>query len=839
MTRKGGSFRYRKPGRRRISVSGHLPDIAGPLGRLVSFIANHGFEFKIALAGIVVGLGIAFVVIILSDFDKVRALADFKPNITTKIYDKNGVLISELFSQKREVIPYETMPEELTQALVAIEDNEFFEHHGISIEGIVRAFFINILSGRIKQGGSTLTQQLAKILLTSRKRNIYRKVKEAFIALMIEMRYTKKEILALYLNQIYLGHGTYGVEAASQLYFNKHARDLNLAECALIAALPTAPNGYSPIRHPKRAMARHRIVLAKMVELGFITIPEAEKAYLNFWPDYLDYISRISPSHNTWSNRVDRAPWFTEYIRRRLVEKYGRDAVYEKGLLVYTTLDVNKQEIGQQLLEKHLEKQTRTSSRMVFKNEDIFADRFTEEVGLLSYLFDLPRIRRTGSRQNEKINDYMRTRLVEELEGLNYLAGINPVGKFIDEYKKIYTDDRLLQQVEGCLVSIDHRTGYIEAMIGGSRFSSINQLNRVVQSRRQPGSAIKPILYAAAFEKREFTPASTILDSPVVYLDHEGGEWLPENYEGEYYGLVRLRQALRLSINVVSIRIAEALGIDYVVNFYKRLLQIGNDRIKRNFSIALGTVELSPLELTRAYAVIANGGQDVIPFSIRYIKDRDGRIIENQEAEIKKRLEEKRRDGSIQIIGPETAQIMISMLRTVVKGGTGQYADPGRPAAGKTGTTNNWKDAWFVGFTPHLTTGIWVGYDRMGLSLGQGQSGGSVAAPLWGRYMMRALRGYPADGFPSYAKLSSMEVCARSGKLPDSNCNERVTEVFIPGTEPEDTCGICVNIETDIDMARKGPRENIVSDQKRSVLKKLKKDDSREILDDLGNDLLR
>jgi penicillin-binding protein 1A len=707
----------------------------------------------------------------------------------------------------------------------------------------VRAFFVNIMAGGIRQGGSTITQQLSKILLTSRERNIFRKIKEAFIALMMEATYSKEEILQFYLNQIFLGHGSYGVESAAQFYFEKHIWNCSLAECALLASLPSAPNLLSPIKHTKASIQRHRIVLAKMVEMGFITIEQAEEAYLKFWPDYLAKISEMAPTASAWNSRVDRAPWFTEFIRRKLIARYGEEAVYNRGLLVYTTLDVNKQRAAERAMYSALERQTVTSSQLAFRNEDFFMDNFSEELELLSGLFSISGFAKTGSREADKGSGAFRNDIVEELEGLNYLTGLDSVGNFIDDFKSSYMEDRQLQKVEGALISINHQNGYIEAMVGGSPFTSINQLNRTMQSRRQPGSSIKPLLYAAAFESGDFTPATALLDSPIVYLDNEGGDWIPENYEGEYNGLVRLRKALALSINVVSIRIADKLGIDYVRRYYGRFLKLNaseiKERIPRNFSIALGSVEVSPFELTRAYAIIANGGKDVVPFSIRYVKDRDGKVLENQEDETRKILEKEAADGTIQIIKPETAQLMISVLRGVVEGGTGGSAACGRPAAGKTGTTNAWKDAWFVGFVPQLTTGIWIGYDRMGMSLGIGQAGGSVAAPAWGEYMRNAMSNEAVIDFPVYAGLSQKDICARSGLLPSSDCKSTLSEVFMPGTEPGRECETCKNIEYNVAVPKKGPRDNISRDQKQNVLKSLKRNSGESIINDIGDQLLK
>jgi len=806
---------------------------------LPGFIKN----YKTTLIGLGTGFVIAFIVILIIDFNRVQNLATYQPDITTRIYDKNGVIISELFTEKREIVPFEKIPKNLVNAFVAIEDNEFYDHWGINPKGIVRAFFVNIFAGGVKQGGSTITQQLAKILLTSRERSLYRKVKEAFIALMIEAKYSKDEILNLYLNQIFLGHGAYGVESAAKIYFQKNVSNLNLAECALLATLPSAPNMLSPIRHPKTSISRHKIILGKMVEMGYISVDEAEKAFLGFWPDYLAYIGDISPSLTTWSTRIDKAPWFTEYIRRELVKKYGEEMVFSGGLSVYTTLDVNKQMAGQRILKNALDIQSTVSGGLSFNNEEYMITNFSDEIALASLIFNINSFNKKGSAENNKLNNHLRSEVVEELEGINFIAGLDTIGDFLDKYKSTYTDDRELQRVEGCIISINHNNGYIEAMIGGGEFSSINQLNRTMQSKRQPGSSIKPLLYAAAIESGKFTAATSVLDSPIVYLDTEGGDWLPENYEGEYNGFIRLRRALEKSINVVSIRIADTIGMDMVMNYYAKFLKMNDAekkaRIPRNLSIALGSLEVSPFELTRAYSIIANGGKDVIPFAIRYIKDRNGEIIENKEKEVNDIIAEKTKNGTIQIIRPATAQVMISLLQSVITSGTSKRAHPGRPSGGKTGTTNNWKDAWFMGFTPDLTTGLWMGYDKLGLSLGTGQAAGGIAAPIWGNYMREALRNDPASNFPTYASLTVLTVCATSGLLPGPSCKSTISEVFVPEFLPDKACDVCSNQNSTFNMSNKSPDENIIQGQKQKILNNIRDNKKDSIINNIGNELLQ
>jgi len=817
------------------------------LKSIFAFIPTFVKNYKTTLIGLGTGFVIAFIVIIVIDFNRVQNLANYQPDITTRIYDKNGILISELFTEKREIVPFEKIPKNLVNAFVAIEDNEFYDHWGINPKGIVRAFFVNIFAGGVKQGGSTITQQLAKILLTSREKSLYRKIKEAFIAVMIEAKYSKTQILNLYLNQIFLGHGAYGVEAAAKIYFQKDVWDLNLAECALLASLPSSPNMLSPIRHPKTSISRHKVILGKMVEMGYITVDEAEKAFLGFWPDYLNYIGDLSPSLTTWSTRTDKAPWFTEYIRRELVKKFGEEAVFTGGLSVYTTLDVNKQMAGQRILKNALDAQSVVSGSLSFNNVDYMVNNFSDEVSLASLIFNVNSFNKKGSVENNKINSVLRGEIIEELEGLNYLAGIDKISDFLDKYKSTYTDDRQLQRVEGCIISINHHNGYIEAMIGGGEFSSINQLNRTMQSKRQPGSSIKPLLYSAAIESGKFTASTSVLDSPIVYLDTEGGDWEPENYEGEYNGFIRLRKALEKSINVVSIRIADALGMDTVMSYYAKLLKMTDSekkaRIPRNLSIALGSIEVSPFEITRAYAIIANGGKDVIPFAIRYIKNRKGDIIENREKEVNDIIAEKTKNGTIQILKPGTAQVMISLMKSVISSGTARAAYPGRPAAGKTGTTNNWKDAWFIGFTSDLSTGLWIGYDKLGLSLGVGQAAAGIAAPVWGNYMREALRNDPVSDFPAYAMLTQLTVCANSGLLPGPSCKSTISEVFIPEFVPDKICDVCSNHDSSFRMSTKAPDENIMQGQKQKILNNIKdttKDNKKNtITNNIGDELLQ
>ncbi len=845
---QGTSNRLNRPSYKKsssFSYDASSIDIEGFFKGIFEWIRDFYGRKKPLVLGICAGLFLAFLVIIVTDFFKVKNLAVYTPSVTTKIYDKNGELAAELFRQKREVVEYKRIPRELVQAFIAIEDNEFYEHNGINIKGIVRAFFINIFSGRIRQGGSTITQQLAKVLLTSGARSFYRKLKEAIIALMMEFHYSKDEIMSLYLNQIFMGHGAYGVESAARFYFQKHVWELNLAECSLLASIVSAPNRYSPIRHPNRAMERHKIVLAKMVEMGFITIEQAENAYIAFWPDYYSFLSNLPPTYNVWSARLDRSPWFTEHVRRELIKKYGEEAVYEQGLSVYTTMDLKKQIAAQEVMAEAVKHQTSVSSNLAIQSDDYFVEEFTDPVEMYSLIFNANPFQKTGSLENRSMSRYVRQFILEESDLINYIVGFSNISELFDDFRKKIFDEREYQNVEGCLISIDHRTGYIEAIVGGGEFTSQNQINRAVQSRRQPGSAIKPLLFAAAMETGEYSPATLMLDSPVIYTAGDGADWEPENYSSEFKGFMTLRTALELSVNVVAVRLAESIGIDAVLNGYYKLLNYTSKedkaRIPRNFSIAIGSFDVTPMELARAYAIIANGGNNVIPFAIRQVKDRNGKVLEDQEAEVRKTLQEMEAKGTLRVIKAESAQIIISMMRSVIQKGTARAAGIGRPAAGKTGSTNNWRDAWFVGFTPQLTTCVWFGYDTQGLSLGIGQAAASVAAPVWSRYMKRALANEPVMDFPVYAGLQEVEVCAKSGLLPTGSCSLTIKEVFPETAIPTKQCGICSASANKIQMTESSPDSNISEIQRSSILKNIqkKKKSGQSVLESIGNELLK
>ncbi len=761
-------------------------------------MSNRNLIQKIIFASAFFG-GIIFGIMILafSDFDGIRKLQNYQPKIPSQLLDIHGNLISEFFIQKRKLIKIEDTPTHLSQAFIAMEDNRFYDHIGVDPRGIIRAFFVNLLAGRVKEGGSTITQQLAKVMLTNRERSFTRKFKEAWISILIEFHYSKAEILNLYFNQIYLGHGAYGVEAASNFYFNKSTREISIAEAALLASLPSAPNIFSPFKNPQLSREKQKTVLIRMVENGFITKEKAEKELHDFWNHFQEKLS--APSMSAWGNRVDKAPYFTEYIRRILEPELGKDSLFAGGLKIYTTLDLHLQESAEKVLEERLKIQRLQSKERVVPNEEIISDAFSSEWQILSYLLALKPVTGRVSETQKIFASRYAAAIHDDLSLLNFFAGSAGVGETLTHFENDSEAFMVKDQVEAALISLDYESGGIRAMIGGSGFRSDNQFNRTIQMRRQTGSSFKPFVYATGMELKKVTPATVIDDTPLLYLDEMGDFWTPENYTGEYLGPIRLRKALELSRNVISVRVAEKVGIEKIINRLAMMLNIHDQkkiasRFPANLSIALGSADLSPLEMAQAYSVFARGGRAVTPHAILKITDMNGKVILDYEKKIAAEYKKLRKEDRYQVLSPTTATLMTSMLKSAARSGTGSLATTyyKKTIAGKTGTTNNFKDAWFVGYNHTITTALWFGYDRNGLTLGPGQSGGNIAAPTVGKYYALSQGKVPDKYFGSYGAVVSKRVCAKSGLVPAPGCREVLEEIFAPGTEPSQSCDKCV-----------------------------------------------
>ncbi len=750
--------------------------------------------YTLLVFSIALGVGLGYLIASFEDTSDIAKLENFKPEIPSKIYDRNGNLISELFTVKREPVTFDQLPKNLINALIAVEDNQFYKHHGINVKRIFGALIANIRSGRKSQGASTITMQLARTLFTGREKTWSRKLKESWLALKIEKKYSKNEILTLYFNQIYFGHGAYGVEAASQFYFNKHVQDLNLAECAMLAGLPQSPNRLSPIKNPRAARKRQEHVLENMVKLHMVSAKEAYDSFQDFWVNFR--LQMRSPSQSVYKITENKAPHFVEYVRQKLEKIYGAKRIYTDGLKVYTSLDLRQQELAEKYLKEGLEHQNEVYKAIMKRVRENLDKKILDSLDMVTILFNLNNINISKHKNEERILNYLQANIISPLDMLSFLFNAESVNRVIESSYRINKTAGEFQKVEGALIAIEPKTGYITAMVGGSRFSEDNQLNRAVQIRRQVGSGFKPYIYTAAIDTKIFTPASIIMDSPVIFYDGEK-EWIPENYGGIYHGKVRLREALRKSINVVTAKIVDRLGVDTVIKYASKILGITDPkevkkRFPRVYSIALGVVELSPLEQARGFCTFANNGKRVDPIAILYVLDRNGNLIDNFEEKLRK----KQMTENMQVLSEQTNFIIVDMLRDVMRpGGTGYWAAKNngfdRPAGGKTGTTQNWKDAWFTGFTPDLVTCVWVGFDRNSISLGRGQAGGVVAAPIWAKFMRDSLKDKPPSWYQRPKGVYAVKICKKSGLLPTKYCKEVRTEYFLPGTVPKEYCNIC------------------------------------------------
>jgi penicillin-binding protein 1A len=715
----------------------------------------------------------------------VGQLAQYRPPVATQVLADDGTVVGEFYFEKRYLVPIERIPTLVRNAFIAAEDDGFYRHGGVDPISILRASINNLMAGSKVQGGSTITQQVVKSLLLTPKKSYERKLKEMILALRLERQLSKDEILYLYLNHIYLGSGAYGVAAAAQEYFGKTVEDLTLAEAALLAGLPQAPSRYSPFRHWPRAKARQRYVLERMAEVHFVSKADALAA------------AREPIALAARKGSFMAAPYYVEHVRRLLDEKYGETALYALGLRVHTALNLRMQAAAEaavrdglrevaarehydgavrhltpaaaesflrtqrQDMEGHGLERARSYEAVVIgvpgppgKTRARGGTAHTDtrvQVGPFHGVLD-PEHPSDGSQLDTyRTGDVVRVRLAD-------ISGTDTSYRFVRDFAS---------PLQAAFVALDPTTGAVKAMIGGTDFDS-SQFNRAVQGARQPGSAFKPLIYAAALDG-SFTPASIIVDEPISFQDHNA-VWMPHNYEQKYFGPTTLREALTFSRNVVTVKVATRIGIKPLIKYIKH---IGiRSPLAPNLSLALGSSEVSLLELAAAYSVFANQGQRVEPRFIIRITDSQGNVIDEHLPQTE------------QVISPETAYLVTSLLQSVIDHGTGKRAQAlARPAAGKTGTTNDMNDAWFVGYTPQLLAGLWMGFDEK-RSLGKGETGGRVAAPVWERFMERALEDQPILDFPVPAGISFVLINPHTGQRALPGDSGAFLECFRRGTEP-------------------------------------------------------
>ncbi|MFY9561165.1 MAG: PBP1A family penicillin-binding protein [Terriglobales bacterium] len=718
----------------------HLPTIEIGERKLV----GHVLFGLLILISAAVGAAAGLLLVYSTDLPQVEQLEHYRPSSVTELYDGQSRVIGTFALQRRVVATYDDYPEVLRNALVSIEDKDFYTHSGINFWRIAGAAYRDIESGGKVQGASTLTMQLARNLFLSPDRSFHRKIQEALLAIQIERRFTKPQIFTLYANQIFLGHGAYGFEAASEYYFGKPAKQLKLEEATLLAGLPKAPQYYSPITHPDRAQKRRNLVLNAMLEDGKITAAQAADAK----------VKPVQLSLQKDPNSL--APNFVEEIRRYLEAKYGSDQVHEGGLRVYTSLDMGLQKAANRAVFDGLaayERRQRwrgnlanvvAQGQRLDKYEDPDWDQEPEAGGYVHALVT------SVSPAGAQIRFGQRTATLSQADVAwtkRKLPALLTVGDIV--YVKVLSLDASgrarvsLEQdsgAQGALVAIDNATGEIKAMVGGRDFN-LSKFNRATQALRQVGSSFKPYVYTAVMDQGG-SPDETIMDAPISF-ETPSGTYTPHNYDEKFEGLITLRRALAQSRNIPALKLADRVGIRTVIDYAHRFGVTST--IPPYLPVALGSAEITLLEQTSAFSVFPNDGVRIAPRYIKKVTDYEGRVLEEDFPDIK------------DVISSRTARIMTSMLREVVLHGTAvAAAKMPYPLAGKTGTTNDFTDAWFLGFSPSLTCGVWMGYDEK-KSLGPKESGGHAALPIWIQFMDVALAGKdPGEFQPASASSPSL-----------------------------------------------------------------------------------
>jgi penicillin-binding protein 1A len=804
--------------------------------------------FRIVLVLLALGVaggvsaGVAFQLLILRDLPDLRSLDDYRPNLITRVRAVDGQVIGEFYKERREVVPIERVPAHVVHAFVDAEDDTFYEHEGLDFASILRAAWANLRAGGIRQGGSTITQQVAKTFLLSSERTYLRKLKDMVLAKRIEDHLDKNEILFLYLNQIYLGSGAYGIQAAAKTYFAKSVDDLTIGEAALIAGLVRAPSRYTPFRNLDTARSRQSYVLRRMYEEGHITEEERLRA--------LEEPLQLS---EPGTDRLrEMSAFFAEETRRYLVGRFGDTEVLTGGLEVLTTLNVDHQRAAYEAVRNGLRAHDR---RLGYRGplQRVPEEGWPEKIAELTETNGIPpwengaRIRALVVEVDDELEE-ARLALGEGLETrlrLDDVAWARPRDPKVDgrdrqiDHMRVALKEGylvLLEKVadsvrleggeqstvelfalyqeplaEGALLSMDVASGHVQAMVGGYSFSR-SQFNRAVQSRRQPGSAFKPIIYATALENG-YTPATIVYDTPIVYEDlATGARWKPGNYSDRFYGPITLREALARSRNIATIKILRDVGVRPVIRMAGRL-GIRSPLVP-DLSLALGSSEVTLPELLRAYSAFPAGGEIVDPIFILEVRNREGEVLERNaslfadelepeeapeptvhepRSELERVLSQIRETvGGEDSLGPEveqpldpvTAYLMTDLLRAVVREGTGwRIKQLKRPVAGKTGTTNDLFDAWFIGFTPRLLAGTWVGYD-VPRNLGKNEAGSRAAGPVFLEYMQKALKDQRPREFEVPRDVVYARIDRKSGLLAAPGTEEALFQSFRDGTAP-------------------------------------------------------
>ena len=804
--------------------------------RLIGYFFGIGSVFFLIVAG-----GLAwYVERIGEDLPDYEVLADYKPPVTTRVHASDGQLMAEYARERRLFLPIQAIPARVKNAFLAAEDKNFYTHPGVDVEGIVRAVSVIAQGGRM-QGASTITQQVAKNFLLTNERTFDRKVKEAILSMRIEQAYSKEKILELYLNEIYLGMGSYGIAAASLAYFDKAVNELTVEEAAYLAALPKAPENYNPFRNPERAIARRNWVIAQMDANGFITTEEAKLAEKE----------PLGVNPRPTGTYLATAEYFTEDVRREIVDRYGIDALYEGGLSVRTTLDPQLQGYARDALQTALVNFDEARGfRGPVSNVEIGSD-WGAAIGAVEAFSDVPQWRlaivlstdgdsasiglqpprdaggQLGSERDvatiTKSNMSWAMRLnTEERKG-----SVGSVSEVLNRGDVVYVEEigegegwklRQPPEIQGGLVAMEPETGRVRAMVGGFSFGE-SEFNRASQAYRQPGSSFKPFVYATALDNG-YTPASVILDAPISMPDGNGGFWTPSNYGGGSAGPSTLRLGIEKSRNLMTVRLARDMGMKLVAEYAERFGIY--DKLAPYLPMSLGAGETTVLRMVGAYSVLANGGRAIEPTLIDRVQDRYGRTIfkhdqrfcaECNVASYSGQNEPELVDERDQVLDPMTAYQITSMMEGVVQRGTAtKVKELGFPVAGKTGTTNEEKDVWFVGFTPDLVVGVYLGYDQP-RPMGRGATGGGLAAPVFIDFMRNAMKDKTPVEFKVPEGMEVIAVNRTSGMRASGEGAGTIMEAFKPGTGPADSYSVI-----GMDAIASDVRRGVVSEQTREAI---------------------
>ncbi|WP_153768878.1 penicillin-binding protein 1A [Labrenzia sp. CE80] len=791
-----------------------------------------GYLFGIGAAvGLVIAAGVWIYLERLNEgLPDYTALKNYEPPVMTRVHAADGSLMAEYASERRMFLPIQAMPDLLKQAYLSAEDKNFYKHIGVDPEGIARAVVRYVQyfgTGRRPEGASTITQQVAKNFLLTNEVSFERKIKEAILALRIEQAYTKDEILELYLNEIYLGIRSFGVAAASLLYFDKSVHELSLEEMAYLAALPKAPNNYHPFRQRERAIARRNWVIDRMVENGYVEFDIGEEAKAK----------PLTVTPRETGTQLFAAEYFTEEVRREVASIYGVDRLYEGGLSVRSTLDPKLQVLARKALQDGLMSFDRKRGSWGGPVDKIAINGdWGVELGQIEALADIPEWQLAvvlggagaaadvGLQPSKLVNgklsdDRVTGKLFLDTMKWARVSGREPraVEDVLAPGDVVYVQEspvapgsyelRQVPKVSGALVAMDPYTGRVLAMVGGFSFAQ-SEFNRATQAYRQPGSSFKPFLYAAALDNG-YTPSSVVMDAPLEISQGPGlGTWRPQNYGGKFYGPSTLRTGIELSRNVMTVRLAQDMGMPLVAEYAKRFGIY--DNMLPVLSMSLGAGETTVMRMTAAYATIANGGRKIRPTLIDRIQDRYGRTIFKHDSRICDGCTQDDWDGQVeptliddreQILDPMTAYQITSMMEGVVQRGTATSVRAvGRPVAGKTGTTNDEKDAWFMGYTPDLAVGVFVGYDTP-KPMGRGATGGQVAAPIFTEFVKAALDAKPPVEFRVPKGLQLIPINRRTGLRAAAGTPGTILEAFKPGMAPPDSYSV-IGFQDDMGVPR-------------------------------------